>query len=284
MRTIETALLVSTLAVSGMLAGQVKVATTPMSSSFIGVGIQEIDSERAKTLKLREEAGVEITRVDPDSPAEKAGLKTGDVVLQYNGQRVEGIEQFSRMVHETPAGREVKLEIWRNGASQSVTVKVGARRMPKPFPGEGFSLAPMPPMERFDVRIPDVPRSYMSWRSAALGVEAESLEGQLAEYFGVKEGVLVRSVTKGSAAEKAGIKAGDVITRVDESKVATPADISSRIRTLRGKSIPVVLMRDRKEMTLSVALDDQDRADWFWERKLAPNPQAKPITAIQQEL
>src|ERR1041385_264886 len=162
MRTIETALLVSTLAVSGMLAGQVKVATTPMSSSFIGVGIQEIDSERAKTLKLREEAGVEITRVDPDSPAEKAGLKTGDVVLQYNGQRVEGIEQFSRMVHETPAGREVKLEIWRNGASQSVTVKVGARRMPKPFPGEGFSLAPMPPMERFDVRIPDVPRSYMS--------------------------------------------------------------------------------------------------------------------------
>src|SRR5262249_42558508 len=71
--------------------------------SFLGVGIQEVDADRAKALRLREEAGVEVTRVDPDSPAEKAGLKEGDVITEYNGQKVEGLEQFSRMVRETPA-------------------------------------------------------------------------------------------------------------------------------------------------------------------------------------
>ena len=62
--------------------------------SFLGVAIQEIDSDRAKALKLPEEAGVEVTRIAPDSPAEKAGIKTGDIVTQYNGQRVEGMDQF----------------------------------------------------------------------------------------------------------------------------------------------------------------------------------------------
>ena len=62
--------------------------------SFLGVGIQEIDSVRAKELKLPDDAGVEVTRIAPDSPAEKAGIKTGDVVTQYNGQRVEGLEHL----------------------------------------------------------------------------------------------------------------------------------------------------------------------------------------------
>lgn len=97
-------------------------AQTPRAagSSFIGVMVQEIDGHRAKALKLPEEAGVEVTRIEPDSPAETAGLKVGDVVLHYNGQRVEGMEQFSRLVHETPPGREVKLDIYRNGAPQTI--------------------------------------------------------------------------------------------------------------------------------------------------------------------
>jgi serine protease Do len=218
--------------------------------SYVGIGIQEIDSERAKALKLREEAGVEVTRVEKDSPAEKAGLMDGDVVLQYNGQRVEGIEQFSRMVRETPVGRDAKLDIWRNGAPQSVTVKVAARRGPVAGDGFNFTFPELPVM-------PDIPRSLMAWRTALLGVEAETLDGQLAQYFGVKDGVLVRSVVPGSAAEKAGIKAGDVITKVEDANVRTPSDLSSRIRGLRGKSADVVVMRDRKEMTLNVMIADE---------------------------
>lgn len=245
-----------------------KVKITGGGSSYIGVMVQEIDSDRAKELKLREEYGVEVTRIETDSPAEKAGLKVGDAIQQYNGQRVEGMEEFKRLVNETPAGRDVKLDIVRVGAPQTFTVKIGQRRSTN-----ALSVAhpmPMPaPGTQFELRMPDIPRSVLSWRSSVLGVEAEALDGQLAEFFGVKEGVLVRAVTKGSAAEKAGIKAGDVITRVDDSKVATPADISGRIRSIQGKQVPVVVMRDHKEMTLSVAVDDNDRSEW-WHQEFAP--------------
>jgi serine protease Do len=239
-----------------------------IGSSYLGVMVQEVDSDRAKALKLHEEAGVEITRVEPDSPAEKAGLKDGDAIMQYNGQRVEGMEQFSRLVRETPPGRDVKVDIVRGGAAQTVMVKVGVRHSVTPF-----MIAPMatpPPAGRFELRMPDIPRSFMAWRSSALGIECESLEGQLAQYFGVQEGVLVRAIAKGSAAEKAGIKAGDVIMRVDDAKIASPADISSHIRSMRGKSVPMVLMRDHKEVSLSVAVDDDDRSEWWHEQNFAP--------------
>jgi serine protease Do len=243
-----------------------KVAAS--GGSYLGVMVQEIDSDRAKVLKLHEEAGVEITHVESESPADKAGLKNGDVILQYNGQRVEGMEQFSRLVRETPPGRDAKLDVIRGGAPQTVMVKVGVKRASAPF-----LMGPVPsaaPPGRFELRMPDIPRSFMTWRSSALGIECEGLEGQLAQYFGVQEGVLVRAVVKGSAAEKSGIKAGDVITRVDDSKVATPADVSSHIRSLRGKTVPVVLMRDHKETTVTVTVDDEDRSEWFWQQNMTP--------------
>ncbi len=266
----RTAILV--LAMGGVtLPGQTvtpKMKISNGGSSYIGVMVQEIDGDRARQLKLREEYGVEVTRIETDSPAERAGLKVGDAIQQYNGQRVEGMEEFKRLVSETPAGREVKLDIVRAGGAQTLPVKIGVRPVPiavahpMPWPAQA-------PMRQFEKRMPDLPRSFLTWKSSVLGVEAEALDGQLAEYFGVKEGVLVRSVTKGSAAEKAGIKAGDVITRVDDSKVATPADISSRIRSIQGKQVPVVVMRDHKEMTLSITVDDDDRGEQ-WHQDFTP--------------
>ncbi len=226
--------------------------------SYIGVMMQEVDSERAKALKLHDEGGVELTLVEKDGPAEKAGLKVGDVVLRYNGQRVEGNEQFVRLVRETPAGHEAKIEISRGGAMQIVMVRVAQRKAPRIEWGGGDGNATPMPMERWDIHLPDLPRTFMTLRSSALGVEAESIDGQLAQYFGVKDGVLIRSVTKGSAAERAGIRAGDVIMRIDDARVASPADISGKLRTLRGKSAQVVLMRDHKELTVTVTIGDDD--------------------------
>jgi serine protease Do len=241
--------------VIGLCAVLNSLAQTPHTvvagGSYIGVMMQEVDSERAKALKLGDETGVEITLVEPDGPAERAGLKVGDVVLRYNGQRVEGNDQFARMVHETSPGREVKIEISRAGAIETVTVRVGQRK-----PRMEWGAAP--PMPNIEIHMPDMPRSFMSLRSSILGVEAESIDGQLAQYFGVKEGVLVRSVSKGSAAEKAGIRAGDVITKLEDARVATPSDISARLRTLRGKSAPLVLVRDHKELTVTVTISDDD--------------------------
>jgi len=221
-----------------------------MGGSYIGVMMQEVDSERAKALKLGEAAGVELTVVEPDGPAEKAGLKVGDVVLRYNGQRVEGNEQFARLVHETLPGREVKLDISRAGTAQSVNVRIAQRKPPRVEWGQ------MP--GHMDIQMPDMPRAFMQLRSSILGVEAESIDGQLAQYFGVKDGVLVRSVSKNSAAEKAGVRAGDVIVKIEDARISTPADISSRLRAIHGKPVPIVLMRDRKELTVTVTIADDD--------------------------
>src|SRR5580692_1671679 len=96
-------------------------------NSYLGIGVAEIDSERAKALKLQEVHGVEVKSVDHDSPAAKAGLKESDVELEYNGQRIEGTEQFVRLVRETPIDRQVKLLVWRNNASQTLTATIGQR-------------------------------------------------------------------------------------------------------------------------------------------------------------
>jgi serine protease Do len=217
-----------------------RVITIAPAGSYLGIGIQEITAERAKALKLRDEAGVEVTRVAPDSPADKAGLREGDVVLQYNGMKVEGLEQLSRLVRETPVGREAKLDIFRNGAPLTLTATIGGHPM---LPGmtDGFSF-----------HMPDVPRPIQGLRSPMLGVEAESIDGQLAQYFGVNDGVLVRTVMKGSPAEKAGVKAGDVIVRVNEGKVTTPAEISAHLRAAHGKPVPVAVMREHKEISMTV--------------------------------
>lgn len=238
--------------------------------SYLGVDVAEIGAERAKALKLSEERGVELTRVAEDSPAAKAGLKAEDVVLEYNGQRVEGTAQFVRLVRETPVGRVVRLTISRGGTAQTVSATIGKH------PGMKWAHADVErdfdrarkQLDRMRIMIPDTPRAYMSWRTPALGIEGESLEGQLAEYFGVQSGVLVRSVLKGTAAEKAGLKAGDVIQKVDDTKVTTPREISSAIRSLNEKkTFPVMVRRSQKELTLSVTVEDTSGV-----KRVSPRP------------
>ena len=97
-------------------------------TSYLGIGVADITAERAKALNLKEERGAEVTNVAADSPASKAGIKEGDVVLDYDGTTVQGIEQFTRLVRETPVGRQVKISMWRNGAAQTLTATVEARK------------------------------------------------------------------------------------------------------------------------------------------------------------
>lgn len=250
--------------------------------SFLGVGVREINSERAKALNLREEYGVEITRVEPNSPADKAGLKVGDVVQEYQGQRVEGTEQFVRMVRETPAGRNARLTVIRGGSPQNLTAAIAARKGMKAW----TSTMPMGGMQfpdkDFNVVMPDVPKAMMSWRSGMLGIEGESLgDSQFASFFGVKEGVLVRSVIKGSAAEKAGIKAGDVLVKVDDAQVTSPRDITSAMRNAHASSkkvISVSLVREKRDLTVNVSLDDQPSGFNF------VAPRDKPVRSVRQPL
>jgi serine protease Do len=230
-----------------------------MSGSFLGVGVCELSSDRARALNLKEEYGVEITHVEVDSPADKAGLKSADVVQEFNGQRVEGLEQFQRLVRETPAGRTVKLEIVRGGSTLTLSATIAARKAHS-YPSAKELIGPGA-IELPEIHIPDIPQISTAWRTAMLGVEVESLGPQLAAYFGVKEGVLVRSVVTGSAAEKAGIKAGDVITKVDQTAVTGAGELSSAIHSAHSrKSFPVQLVRDHHELSITVTIDE-DRSE-----------------------
>jgi len=252
------------------LSAQVTVQRA--GASYLGVGVADITAERAKALNLKEERGAEITSVDDGSPAARAGIKEGDVVLEYDGTAVQGIEQLTRLVHETPVGRQVRISVWRNGAAQTLTANIEARKslqspaMPRSlgvhrdgdflvFPdfGGGQSSFVMPPIE--------IPRFQMTSQNPVLGIEGESLtsQQQLAEFFGVKDGVLVKSVVKNSAAEKAGIKAGDVVVKLDDSSVATPQDITRALRALGSKkTLTVTVVRNKKEIPLTIAIETRN--------------------------
>src|SRR5215472_10919708 len=100
-------------------------AVQTAGTSYLGIGVMEVTSDRARTLNLKDVRGAEVSRLEENGPAAKAGVREGDVVLEYSGSPVEGVEQFVRMVRETPPGRTVKLTVWRNGAAQSLMVTVG---------------------------------------------------------------------------------------------------------------------------------------------------------------
>jgi serine protease Do len=223
------------------------------SGSFLGVGVAEIDSARARELNLAEERGVEITKVEANSPADKAGLKVGDVVLEYNGQRVEGTEQFVRLVRETPPGRTARLLVSRGGSQVAISAVIGSR---KDRAKAAMAIAaPLGGGPR--IWIPDMPRVFAGWRSQMLGIEVEGIDGQLADFFGVKQGVLVRSVASDSAGEKGGLKAGDVIVRVENEAVSSPREVTDALREYRDrKSVAMTVVRDRKQITLTVPLDE----------------------------
>ena len=230
--------------------------------SFLGIGGVDVDPSRARALKLRDEHGTEITSVLPDSPAEKAGLKVGDVVLEFNGQRVEDWEQLVHMVRDTPSGKQVKLSLWRSGAPLTLTATVGSHKVMESDGGFSFEMPAMPPIPmvpnvpNFKMPPIDVPRMITVMRNQTLGIEGESLgqEPQFAEFFGVKDGVLVKSVIKGSAGERGGLKAGDVIAKVGDTHIASWRDIAMALRHA-GETVPVTVMRAKKEVTLSVVCE-----------------------------
>ncbi|HWF46324.1 MAG TPA: PDZ domain-containing protein, partial [Bryobacteraceae bacterium] len=200
----------------GRNGGAVNMQPYVKVGSFLGVGLADVNSQRARSLGLDEPKGTEVVRVEPGSSAAKAGLKPGDVLLTYNGENVLGGEQLGRLVRETPPDRKVKIKLWRDGHPSEVMVLTEA---PKQSFLMGTPDLPNPTM-------PDFPSAMLMWKSGILGIYCESVDSQLAEYFGVKQGVLVRFVVNGSAAQHAGLKAGDVLTKVGDRVVGTPRDVT----------------------------------------------------------
>lgn len=228
-----------------------------MSGSYLGVDIDEVNADRVKALKLKEERGVEITMVDQDAPAAKAGLKEHDVITDFNGQRVEGGEQFKRFIRETPPGRVVTLGIMRDGQPMQIKATLGDRKEQMTREMRKYTIVtPRPPQVVVpDIDI-DIPAMEIMSPAVSTGIVVDNLTPQLAQFFGVKagQGVLVKSVEKGSVAEKGGMRAGDVIIKVDNDTIESRSDYRQAIRHRENETVKVVVVRDKKEQTLTLTL------------------------------
>ena len=221
------------------------------SQGYLGVVVNDMDSDRAAALKLKDARGAEIVKLDQDGPAAKAGLKAHDVVVQMNGQQIEGVEQLRRMLRETPAGRTVPLIVVRDGQPMNFNVQLADRNALAAKSLDDIEVVPEP------IPLPRVSSGFVgnySRNENGVGVEVQPLSTQLADYFGVKNGtgLLVDSVFENTPAANAGFKAADVILKVNGQPVVSVSDWSKALRNNRGKQIQVTVMRNKKEQTLTM--------------------------------
>ena len=237
------------------------------SQGYLGVDLADVDQEKAQALKLKEVRGALITLIDHDAPAGQIGLKVNDVILQLNGQNVEGAEQLRRMLREIPAGRKVSIEISRDGNVQTLAVELADRRVMEHdvwnkignggdvfTQGSGMGIlagagdAPMPGF-------------HMPFFGSSLNVGAlvEPLTSQMAEYLGVTNGLMVKQVAHKSEAAAAGLKAFDVILKVGSDTIVTTADWDRALRSNAGKPVQVTILRDKKQQTLTLQVDSKHR-------------------------
>jgi serine protease Do len=236
--------------------------------SYLGVDTRDVTSERLGDLKLKEEHGVEVTMVDQDAPAGKAGIKEHDVILNLNGSAVESVEQLRRMIREVPPGRSVTLGLSRAGQPVTLKVQLADRKKAYAFSTSGekdfkYVMPPLPAMPAMPAMDMDLPVSVVVVHSALRsGLMVENLTAQLGDFFGVKnaQGVLVRSVEKGSRADKAGFRAGDVIVKVNGQTVNDSGDFSHALRARSDNNASVTVIRDKKEQTLTLPLPDHTQS------------------------
>jgi serine protease Do len=238
---------------------------------WLGVAIEEITADKAKELKLPADRGVLLSEVEQDSPAAKAGLKSGDVVTEFDGQRVEGTLAFRRMVRETPPGRTIELGYWRDGSSGSVRVELGslssefrdrardiqdharemedqARQMADQQIAQQMAQMPLVLNSPEDAGI-------FAGRAPTLGIVAFDLSGQLGNYFGAPDGqgVLVSEVRDSTPASKAGLQAGDVITKLDGERVRSVGELREKLAANGdAKSVTLTILRKGSEVSISV--------------------------------
>ena len=238
------------------------------SGSYLGVYIREVTDEDVDRLDLREERGALVTDVPEEGPAAEAGLQADDVILSWNGARVESAAQLRRLVGETPAGRSVDLGYVRDGGQRTAAVELADRTssMTRWSPRGELDADARSRLEeslgdaRFRLReLRDGHGNFQLFmQGGRLGVGIQSLGDQLAEYFGADDGgVLVTSVREDSPAAEAGLRAGDVILRVGDERVEDPRDLVREIGRSDAGEVELRILRDRQERTIRTTLPER---------------------------
>lgn len=222
------------------------------AASWLGVHIQEMTPSLREAMKVKD-AGLLVTHVVERSPADEAGIREEDVIVEFNGQKVERSKELTDLVRDAEPGSKVTIVIVRDGERRTVEATLEKRRS-RDYSGYWFGDAG-PNREFFAVAGP--PR---------LGIEIHDLDQSLAEYFKAepKGGALVLKVHKDTPADKAGLKSGDVIVKIGEEVVRDVDDVHEALRNHEsGETVPIEFLRKGKRNNLTVELAYDDGPSYF---------------------
>jgi serine protease Do len=233
-------------------------------NGYLGIAPENISKENMSRYGLSAPRGVGISNVSENSPAAKAGLKKGDVILEFDNEPVTSTRKLLRLVNEAAPEQSVRLTISRNGSEQHVNVTLGAREdLPRAF----RAATPPPDLNGyFRVNPPNAPNAPRAWGSAPeayafgfgnnrrIGVTTTQLTKQLADFFGVNggRGVLISSITDNGPASKAGLRAGDVITEVNGEKIEDAGDFVRALNQKDEGEVTLTIIRDKSQRTIKV--------------------------------
>ncbi len=254
--------------------------------SYLGIQTQEVTKENFSKFGLSSVRGIAVEKVTADSPAQKAGLQDGDVIVRFNGEEVSSYRKLTRLIGETAPDHQAKLTVMRGGNEREVTVTMGKRPTPKfeegsfsiavpgqmggvfervPGPQEfrrqmpmtpGFKLDKLPEGEMGNVFVwEDGQDGNFIWGSTRqIGAGISGLTKQLGDYFGVADGkgVLINNVNENSPAAKAGLKAGDVIVEVEGKAVSNTMELLRGISEKKEGEVTLTIVRNRNRQTIKV--------------------------------
>jgi S1-C subfamily serine protease len=249
-----------------LLADLLASQSLQANGGYLGIMMAEVGDADAKANKLPAGTGVRVDRVVLGSPADRAGVKNEDVILDVDGAAVNSPAELAAAIAKRQPGETVSLGVSRAGAKMKLSVTLGERQTPQiggfNFPPGTWQIDPnLPNTFKFDFPggLMQGPNGfYFSTRGPKLGVQLLPLSDQLRDHLGVEpgRGALVSSVVDDSAAARAGLKAGDVILTVDGKEVKGAGDVAgtlSKIDATRAVSIEIV--RDRTRMTLTATIE-----------------------------
>jgi serine protease Do len=197
---------------------------------WLGVMIQEITPELKGKLNLKDEKGALVADVTKDSPAHKAGIKRGDVIVSFDGKEIKEMRELPYVVGSTPVGKKVPVEVIRKGEKKTLQIKIGELKEEKKPAEEG---QPRP----------------------ELGMTVEELTPQMARNLGLSEtsGLVVVRVENNSPAEEAGVRSGDILLEIDQAPVKDLEDFHKKIQTYK-KGDTILLLIKRGGATLYLTL------------------------------
>src|SRR5690349_9170372 len=202
-----------------------------VTRGWLGVSIQPLTPELAKSFNAKDTKGVLISDVVGDSPASKAGLKPGDILLEFDGKKVDAPADLQRTVGLAQPGQDARMKVWRDQAEKTIDIKIGEAPDEKEAQQRPARTTP-----------------------STLGLEVRPITPDLARQLNLKstDGVIVARVEEGSAAGEAGVQRGDVIREINRQKVCSMADYERLTKDIKdGDRLTVLLQRG--QMSLYVA-------------------------------